>query len=277
MAIHPTAIIDKKAHVPKDAQIGPYVVIEGEVLLGKRARVWQGATISGAYGTTQVGDDCEIHMGAIVGHMPQDLHYDSKLKSCLRIGARNIIREYATIHPSKLEGSSTILGDDNFIMAHAHVAHDCIVGNNVVICNGVLIAGHAIIEDKAFISGNCAIHQFSRIGSLAMIGGLARVNKDVPPYMVIEGDSMICGVNIVGLRRAGVDSASRLKIREAYKILYRSGLSVPHAVEELKKLSDSVYVKNIIDFIGESKRGICRGLRGIEEEEYDEKEHSFKS
>lgn len=271
MAIHPTAIIDKEAHVPNDAQIGPYVVIEGHVVLGIGVRVWQGATISGAYGKTEVGDNCEIHMGAVVGHMPQDLHYDRKIKSCLKIGSRNIIREYATIHPSKVEGGSTILGDDNYIMAQAHIGHDCVVKNNTVICNGTLLAGHAVVEDGVFISGNTAIHQFSKIGTLAMIGGLARVNKDVPPYMVLEGDSEICGINIVGLRRAGIDSTSRLKIKEAYKILYRSGLSVPHAVEELKKIGRSIYVKNIIDFIADSKRGICKhrliSLKGVEDEE----------
>ena len=143
-------------------------------------------------------------------------------------------------------------------MGFSHVAHDCVIGNNVTICNGSLIAGHAVIEDNAFISGNVTVHQFCRIGKLAMIGGLARVSKDVPPYMLVKGDSTVWAINSVGLRRAGFSTESRVQIKNAFRLLYKSNLNIKQALEQIKNLSEKEgHITHLISFITQSQRGIC--------------------
>lgn len=252
--IHPTAIVSKKAEL-NDVEIGPYVIIEDDVKIGKGTKVMAHAYI--ASGTT-IGRDCEIHMGAVLGHVPQHLEFKGT-KSFLKIGDRNIFREYSTVHRGLKEGSSTIIGDDNFFMVFSHVAHDCHVGDRVVIVNGALVAGYVVIEDKALISGNAAIHQFVKIGTLAMVGGLTRVIKDVPPYMLVEGSSEVCSLNLVGLKRSNLSEEAKAQIKQAYKLLYRSGLNVSQALDAIKKIGDlTEEVKHIIEFIMSSERGICK-------------------
>ena len=252
--IHPTAIVSKKAELD-DVEIGPYAIIDEGVRLGKGTKVLAYAYI--ANGTT-VGKDCEIPMGAVSGHIPQHLEFKGA-KSYLKIGDKNIFREYTSVHRGLKEDSSTVIGNDNFFMGFSHLAHDCQVGNKVVICNGTLVGGHVTIEDRAFLSGNVGIHQFVKIGTLAMIGGLARAIKDVPPYMLVEGDSEVCSLNLVGLKRSEINEKARAQIKQAYKLLYRSQLNVTHAVEAIQKLGDLTdEVKHLIKFIESSERGICK-------------------
>lgn len=252
--IHPTAIIGKKAQLD-DVEIGPYVIIEDGAILGKGTKVLAHAYI--ASGTT-VGKDCEIHMGAVIGHAPQHLQYKGA-KSFLKIGDKNIFREYCSIHRGLEEGSATVIGDENFFMGFSHIAHDCHIGDSVVVCNGALVAGHVIIEDRAFISGNVTIHQFVKIGTFAMIGGLARVNKDVVPYTLIEGDSEARSLNAVGLKRSSISDEAKGQIKAVYRLLYRSGLNVSQALAEVEKIGKlAKEAAHMVDFVRTSGRGICK-------------------
>lgn len=253
--IHSTAIIDPAAEIDSTVEIGPYAIIEGPVKIGAGTKIGPHAHISG---NTIIGNDNEIHMGVVLGHTPQHKAYKIST-SGLVIGDRNVIREYASIHRAYHADQFTRLGNDNYLMGFSHIAHDCTVGNNIVLANGALVAGHVHIDDNANISGNVAVHQFVRIGKFAMIGGLSRVSKDVPPYMLIEGNSLVRGLNTVGLRRNGFDLEARTKVKEAYKILYRSGLNVPQAVERLEaEYADAPAVVALVDFIRKSVRGISK-------------------
>lgn len=253
MSIHPTAVINPEAEIAGDVEIGPYVVIEDNVRIGARVKIWANAYIC-RY--TEIGEDCEVHMGAVLGHLPQDLSFKKK-RSRLVVGRRNIIREYATIHRGTQEDSATVIGDDNFIMGFVHIAHNCNLGSNIVIANATALSGYVEVEDKAFISGYVAVHQFTRIGAISMIAGQARVVKDVPPYMLLKGDTTIYSLNVVGLRRVGFSQEVRNNIKKAYKILYRSGLPLSQAIGELEDAQLGKEVQHLIDFIKkDSKRGI---------------------
>lgn len=253
--IHPTAIISPEAQLDTSVEVGPFSIIEGPVQIGANTRILSNVHISG---NTRIGENNEIHMGAILGHIPQHKSYKNA-ESGLTIGNGNVIREYVSIHRAYHPGENTVIGDDNFLMGYSHIAHDCQVGNRIVLANGALLAGHAHVSDGANISGNVAVHQFVRIGALAMIGGLARVAKDVPPFMLVEGNSTVRGINAVGLRRAGFSLEERNKVKSAYKVLYRQGLNVPQAMEILQRhYADCRPVADLIDFIKKSVRGICR-------------------
>lgn len=249
--IHPTAVIDKNAVIGSNAEIGAYSVIEKGVRLGDSVVISPYVHIKG---NTSIGDNTFIGTGAVIGEAAQILGTREN-NGRIEIGKNNIIREYVTINSSSFAGKVTIIGDNNFFMAFSHIAHDCKLGNNIVICNGSLVAGHVDIQDKAFISGNVVIHQFVRIGRLAMIGGLSRVNQDVPPFMMVVGDSSVWSINLVGLKRAGFSNDEIIKIKRAFKIIYGSNLSVKGALEKLQS-ADSDKVKEIVDFISLSKRGI---------------------
>lgn len=254
MKIHPTAVVDKDAKIGRNVSIGPYCVIEGGVEIGDDTRLWHNAYV--AKGTT-IGKSCSIHMSTAIGHEPQDIAFENK-PSFLKIGDRNTIREFCTIHRGTEEGSSTVIGDDNFIMGLVHIAHNCRLGSGIVIVNNTILGGHVVVEDSAFISGNCVAHQFVKIGKLAMLGGAARMGKDVPPFMIAERDNTVVSYNLVGLRRAGYDENTKQSIKKAFSILYRSDLSIKGAVEKIDKELDSPEVKYLLDFIrSSSKRGIC--------------------
>jgi len=225
------------------------------VQIGPNTRIFSNVHISGC---TVIGANNEIHMGAVIGHIPQHKGYKNA-DSGLIIGNGNIIREYVSIHRAYHPGENTVIGDENFLMGFSHVAHDCKIGNRIVLANGSLLAGHAQVDDAANISGNVAVHQFVRIGSLAMIGGMARVAKDVPPFMLVEGNSTVRGINAVGLRRAGYDLADRTRIKDAYRVLYRKGLNVPQALDLLEPIAESSEpVLALTSFIQSSVRGICK-------------------
>lgn len=255
--IHETAIIEKGAVIGKDSSVGAYSIIEKDVILGDNVIISPYVHIKGE---TSIGEGTFIGTGVVIGEGPQMLGIKTSIGKTI-IGKNNIIREYVTINSASSPDKATSLGDENFLMAFCHVAHDCQIGSKVVICNGVLAAGFIEIQDGVFISGNVAIHQFVRIGQLAIVGGLARINQDVPPFMMAVGDSRIWGLNLIGLRRAGFKREDIKKVKEAYNIIYRKGFPLKKAMVELEKI-ESEKVKKIIVFILASKRGICGPQKG---------------
>jgi UDP-N-acetylglucosamine acyltransferase len=261
--IHPSAIIGKDVRMGEGNAIGPGCAIEDGVVLGSRNRLWMNVYIGPG---TAIGDDNQIHMGAVIGHEPQDVGFTGA-PSFTHIGHRNTIREYVTIHRGTKEASSTDIGDDCFLMANAHVAHNCRVGNKVILVNLASLTGYCDIGDGAFLSGMVGLHQFTRVGRLAMISALSAVNKDVPPFMLCGGrPGVVQGLNVVGMRRAGIAAPVREEIRQVYKLLYRSELNVANALLEIEKIAKSSEAKEIHSFIKTSKRGICAGAAGFEDE-----------
>ena len=253
--INELAIVSKLAKIAPDVEIGPYAIIEDDVEIAKGVKIWPNAYICSG---TKIGEAAQIHMGAVVGHLPQDLTFDVNKKTGTNIGKNTIIREYATIHRATEEGTATVVGDNCYLMALSHVGHDCQIGNNVILANGVLLAGHVELGDNCFISGNVVVHQFCRFGSYVIVGGFSGINKDVPPYMLVRGPSVIRGVNLIGLRRAKFPRETIHKITDAFKLLYRTELNTAQAIEEIKKLGPSKELDYLVEFIQSSKRGICK-------------------
>ena len=271
-AVHPSAILGKGVRLGDGNEIGPGCVIEDGVVLGSRNRLWMNVYVGP--GTT-IGDENQLHMGAVIGHLPQDLAFAGG-RSLTTIGNRNTIREYVTIHRGTKEGTATTLGDDNVLMANAHLGHNCQVGSRTIFVNLATLAGYCTVEDGAVLSGMIVVHQFTRIGRLAMVSGLSAVNKDVPPFMLCGGrPAVIQGLNAVGMRRAGLTIAAREEIKRAYRLLYREGLSVPRALGEIERECRSPEAAAIVAFVKGSKRGISAGLprqTGIGSEEAEEAE-----
>ena len=261
MSISELAIIGKKAKIGEGVEIGPFAIIEDGVELGPKVKIGSHAHILA--GTT-IGEGTIVHMGAVIGNTPQDLAFENK-PTFVRIGKRNVIREYVTIHRGTKEGSTTVIGDDCYLMAVSHVGHNCEIGNKVIIANGALLAGYITVEDMAFISGNVVVHQFCRIGKLSMIGGFTGINKDVPPFMLARGPSVVRSINIVGLRRAKISRETIADLKEAFKLIYMSDLNISAALEKIKALERSPELDHLIKFIETSKRGICRPIVGDEE------------
>jgi UDP-N-acetylglucosamine acyltransferase len=255
MPIHPTALIDPRAEIHPGADLGPYVVVEGPVRVGRGTRVLAHVVLTG---DVEIGEDNHIHMGAVVGDLPQDLGYTGQ-PSGVRIGHRNVLREHATVHRGTAEGSVTVIGSDNFLMHNAHVAHNCRIGDRTVIAGGALLAGYVEVADRAFVSGNCVVHQFVRIGTLAMMRGLSRTSRDVPPFCIMDGTHTVRGLNAVGLRRAGFDRARLAALRHAFARLFRRRVNLTEAVAELRAGSCTPDVLHLLDFIEQSKRGVCFG------------------
>ena len=255
--IHPSVIIGKGAQLGDGNDIGPGCVIEDGMVLGSHNKLWMNVYLGPG---TMIGDDNQIHMGAVIGHIPQDLAF-AGTPTYTKIGNRNTIREYVTIHRGTKEGSSTVIGNDNFFMTGAHVAHNCQIGNEVILANLATLAGYCVVEDDAFLSGMVELHQFTRIGKLAMVSGLSAVNKDVPPFLLCGGrPAVIQGLNVIGMRRAGISATAREGIKRAYKLLYREGLNVPHALEAIEREHQAIEVKMLVEFVRSSERGICAGL-----------------
>ncbi len=175
----------------------------------------------------------------------------------MRIGSHNVFREHVTVNRSNKLAEDTIIGSRNFLMANSHVAHNCLLGDQVILANGALLAGHVSVADGAFISGNCAVHQYVRVGTLALMQGGAAISKDLPPYTVARGDNGICGLNVVGLRRAGLSAGQRIELKKVYRTLFRSGQNLRAALAEAQKEFTSPSAKILLDFIGATKRGIC--------------------
>ena len=263
MPIHPTALIDPRADIHPEAEIGPYVVIDSPVRIGLGTRVFAHAVLTGH---TEIGEHNEIHMGAIIGHAPQDLSYKGG-QTFLRIGHRNVIREQSQIHRGTAAGSATVIGNDNYLMHHSHVAHNCHIGNHTIIAGGALLAGYVQVEDRAFVSGNCVVHQFVRIGTLALLRGLSRTSRDVPPFCIMDGTHTVRGINVTGLRRAGFDRERIHALRRAYSQLFHKKVNLRQVVEELQMEPCSADVRYLLDFIKQSKRGVCFGPKQRRQEE----------
>ena len=234
MPIHPTAIISPKAELDSSVEVGPHAIIEEHVKIGAGTRVWANAFITGH---TEIGRDNQIHMGAVIGHEPQDLKFDRACRSYLRIGDRNVFREYCTVHRGTEPESATVIGHENFFMGLSHVGHNCVIGNGVVICNCALAAGHVHLGDRAFVSGGVVIHQFTHVGRLAMFSGNARVSMDVPPFLLAAERNEIHAVNLVGLKRAGVPRDAILEIKALFKLFNLSGQNGTQAVKDGKRSS----------------------------------------
>ncbi len=257
--IHPTAIVDPRARLAADVEIGACSIIGGSVSIGAGSVVANNCLIEGE---SEIGPRCRIFSGAVIGGLPQDLKYRGE-KSRVIIGADNVIREFVTINLATGEGDVTRVGSHNLIMAYSHIAHNCTVGSNVVMANGATLAGHVTIEDRAIVGGLVAIHQFVRIGTLAIIGGCSKVVQDVPPYTLVDGHPVrLYGINSIGLRRAGISPGVRSALKTAVRILIVSGLSTSHALEKIRReLPASPELDYLLAFIRNSQRGICRGPR----------------
>ncbi|MFH1190040.1 MAG: acyl-ACP--UDP-N-acetylglucosamine O-acyltransferase [Candidatus Omnitrophota bacterium] len=249
------ALIGKSTKIADGVEIGPFAVIEDGAEIGVNVKIAAHAYI---FGGTTIGEGAQIHAGACIGDLPQDLLFDKSKKTFTKIGRNTVIREHTTIHRATAEEGATVVGDNCYLMASSHVGHDCHVGSNVIIANGALLAGHVEVEDYAFISGNVVIHQFCRIGAACMIGGFTGINKDVPPYMMVRGPSVVRGINLVGLRRLKFPREVITGIKEAYKLIYMSGLNTSQALSGIQKLKPAKELDHLVEFIKTSKRGICK-------------------
>ena len=257
MNIHNTAIVDKKARLADDVKVGPCAIIGPNVEIGKSTEIGAHAVVDGY---TTIGEDCRIFTGACIGSPPQDLKYKDE-KSFLKIGNNNTIREYVTMNPGTDEGGVTSVGDGNLLMAYSHVAHDCKIGNGCFIANSGTLAGHVNVEDKVIIGGLAAIHQFVRVGKLSIIGGCSKIVKDIPPFSTCDGHpARVYGLNLIGLKRAGMTKEAISLLNKAFKILFYSGLSVRNAIDNTRETVEScVEVEYLLDFVKASERGVCRG------------------
>lgn len=251
--IHPTAIIHPQAQLDATTSVGPYAVIDEHVSIGPHCVVGPHVHLTGH---TAIGAHNRFHTGAVVGDAPQDLKYNGA-PTRLRIGHRNVFREHATVHCSNSLTEDTVIGSDNFLMAHCHVGHNAVVGDRVVIANGALVAGHAVVQDRAFISGNCLIHQFVRVGTLAMMQGGSAISKDLPPYTMARGDNHICGLNTVGLRRAGLGTQQRLELQRLYRLLFLGGCNLRAAVAAAQETEVGEAGRALLEFVASSRRGVC--------------------
>lgn len=253
--VHPTAVIHPSARLGPGTRVGPYAVLGEGVVLGDRCEVGPGVHL---VRWVEAGHDNRFHSGVVIGDTPQDLRHDGS-PSSVRIGSGNVFREHVTVHRGAKPGGATVLGDGNLLMAGSHVGHDGVLGNHVILANGALLAGHVQVGDRAFISGNCLVHQFCRVGRLALMQGGSAISKDLPPFCIGRGDNGVCGLNVVGLRRAGVDAGRRLALRQAYHALFRSSRRLAEAVAELEsRFAGEAMVMEWAAFVRSCKRGLCR-------------------
>ena len=259
---HPTAIIDPKAQVDEDVEIGPYCVIDGGVRLSKGCRLDSHVRIKGQ---TIIGPNNQFFHACTIGESPQDLSFKQGSHSSLRLGEGNVIREHAQIHCSTTE-KGTVIGNYNYIMSLGHIAHDAHLGDHNVIVQGAIVGGHCIVEDHTYIGGSAALHPYAKVGSYAILGGLSGAVQDIPPYIMGKGHvTTAYGLNSIGMRRANFSVESRKAIKEAYKILFLEGSSVSKGAARIKKELMEKYkadseeflrIKHFVDFFENSKRGI---------------------
>lgn len=256
MQIHNSAIVHTGAEIGNDVEVGPYCIIEDNVVIDEGTKIGSHVLIASG---TRIGKQCKIFQGAVLGTIPQDLKFSGEVTT-LEIGDRTTIREYATLNRGTTDRMKTVVGKDCFLMAYSHIAHDCIIGNNVIIANAVNMAGHVVIEDYAGVGGLTPIHQFVRIGKHSFIGGGLRVPKDVPPYILAMGEPLqFGGLNSVGLRRRGFTSQKISTIKSVYKIIYRQNLTISEALQKIEQEIEPLQeVKYIVSFFKESERGVIR-------------------
>jgi UDP-N-acetylglucosamine acyltransferase len=264
--IHPTAIIHPKAKLDSTVRVGPCTVIDEGVELGANCVVGPHVYLTGL---TKIGAANTFHAGCVIGDSPQDLKYKNE-PTGLRIGDNNVFREHVTVHRSTKTPDETIIGSRNFLMQHSHVAHNCVIGDDTIIAGGALLAGHVVVQDRAFVSGNCLVHQFCRVGTLAMMQGGTAISKDLPPFCTALKDNEMCGLNVIGLRRAGFSPEERIELKQLYKALFRSGKNFGEALAAAQKTFSSAPSKILLDFVAKAKRGVVTDIgkaRGDSEDE----------
>src|SRR5213079_1317460 len=262
--IHPPAIVDPAARMGTDVEIGPFSVIGPQATIGEKTVVQSHVVIEGE---VAIGHGNFIGHGAVIGAPPQDVSFSPERKTKVEIGNNNIIREYCTIHRGTAEGSSTKIGDKNFLMAGAHIGHNCEIGNNVIIANNCLLAGFVQVDDGAFLGGGSTFHQFMHIGRLVMVQGSSAFGKDLPPFVIAAERNSVFGVNVVGLRRAGFSVQDRDELKAAFKLLYMSGLNISQALEKAAAMEFGVAAREFFAFVAPArKRGICPYKSGATEE-----------
>ena len=254
--IQSTAQVAATAQLAEDVEIGHYAIIGPEVKIGPGTKVGDRCLITGE---TTVGRNCQIFTGAVIGSIPQDKKYKGE-KTQVLIGDNNVIREYVTINLGTAASGKTVIGNNNLIMAYAHIAHDCLIGNYVTLANVGTLAGHIVIEDRAILGGLAAVHQFVRIGTLSIVGGCSKVIQDIPPYSLCDGHpARVRSLNKVGLERAGISKQTKANLKSAFSILFNSGLTIPHALKKVEqKIPSTPEVTCLVNFIKNSQRGVCR-------------------
>lgn len=254
--IHPSSVVEPGARLGEGVRIGPFCHVGPEVELGDGVVLKSHAVVDGR---TRLGAGCEIWPFASVGGKTQDLKYKGGSPG-LVVGERTVIRECATLSCATDDGKETVVGSDCLVMAYCHIAHDCVVGNHVIMSNGATLAGHVVVEDWAVLAGYAGIHQFVRIGTMAMVGACSKAVKDVPPYMLCDGDPLkVFGPNKIGLERHGLSPETRSALLQAYKLVYRSNLLTAEALSRIEaELPPFPEVAHFVSFIRASERGITR-------------------
>ena len=253
--LHPIAIVDPKAKLGAHVEIGPFSIIGPDVTIGEKTIVQSNVVMEGE---VTIGRGNLIGHGAIIGVPPQDVSFSADRRTKVEIGDDNIIREYCTIHRGSADGSATTIGDKNFLMAGAHIGHNCAIGNNVVIANNCLLAGYVRIDDGAFLGGGSTFHQFMHIGRLVMVQGSSAFGKDLPPFVIAAERNYVFGLNIVGMRRARLSANDRSEIKDAFKLVYLSGLNTSQALEKAETMTFGPPAREFLDFVASAKkRGIC--------------------
>ena len=258
--VHSTAIVDPRAELATGVRVGPYSVIGAGARIGRDAEIGAHVVLEGR---VTLGARCRIGHGAIIGGEPQDLKFRDGLPVGVTIGEDTAIREYVTVHRATHEDHDTTIGQRCLLMASSHVAHDCLIGDEVIIINYAGLTGHVIVEDRATVGGHTGIHPFTRIGTYAYIGGFSKITQDVPPFVIADGiPAAALAVNVIGMRRGGIDGQGRRQVRSAFSILYRSGLSPGAAIARIKAdLGGHPLVARLVEFVEGSKRGIIPGRR----------------
>ena len=254
--IHPTAIIHPEAQLHPGVEVGPYAVIDGHVSMGPGCRVGPHVYLTGH---TRIGANNRFYAGCVVGEAPQDVKYKDEPAE-LRMGDNNLVREGATVHRSAKAGEATVVGSNNFLMVNSHVGHNVVLGDHVILANGALLAGHVEVGDRAFISGNCLVHQFVRVGALALMQGGSAISRDLPPFTVARWGNGLCGLNAIGLRRAGFSAEERLELKKLYHKLFRSGENLSDAVAQARQEFTSAPAKVLLEFVASATRGVCRDV-----------------
>lgn len=255
--IHPTAIIEDGVTLDTAVKIGAFSIIKKGTKIGRATQIGSNVIIEG---DTEIGDSCIISPFSSIGLPPQDLKYKGE-RTATKIGKNNIIREYTTIHRASVGGDGvTLIGDNNFLMAYVHIAHDCKIGSHIIMANASTLGGHVRVEDYAVIGGLTAVHQHTRIGAYAMVGGFSGIGQDIPPYTMASGArAKLYGLNSIGLKRNGFSDENINELKRAYKILFREKLALTEAIKKVQaELPYTAEIRHLIEFIQKNKRGICR-------------------
>jgi UDP-N-acetylglucosamine acyltransferase len=258
VSIHPLALVSADSQIGQDVGIGPFVFVESDVVIGDGCQLASHVVVKSG---TRLGPGNIIHEGSVLGGLPQHLQQPEH-PGLLVIGAGNTIREHVTLHRAMKAESATIVGDNNYLMVGAHIAHDCRVGNRVIFANNAALGGHVQVEDRAFLSNGVGVHQFCRVGQLAMVGGHARVVQDVPPFVTIDGiTGCVVGLNLVGLRRAGFKSSEVVQLKAAYRLIYRRTMKWTEMLEQLKAEFPAGPAAAFPEFLVQGKRGFVQERR----------------